>query len=129
MSELITQSHRTLVLDDGTSWFFGAGEKGKIHMRSADWTAPVQFGDVTVEIAMLPTWTSAGASSMPGYANNVQVKVNQIWHNRCKEIDPKITMQGAIDRLCVLSAETKAERKAQQEAKAKATAASTEAAM
>ena len=117
MSELITQSHRTIVLDDGTSWYFGAGAKGKVHVRSADFTATVTFGSVALDVAMLPTWNSAGAPSMPGYAPNVQVKVNQIWHNRCKEIVSDITMQQSIDRLVALVAEEKAAKAEQKAAK------------
>jgi hypothetical protein len=120
MSELITQSHRTIVLEDGTSWFFGAGAKGNPHVRSADFTATVSFGDVALDVAMLPTWNSAGAPSMPGYAPNVQVKVNRIWHNRCKDIAPDITMQQAIDRLVALVAEAKAEKEAKAAKPAKA---------
>lgn len=120
MSELITQSHRTIVLEDGTSWFFGAGAKGKVHVRSADFTATVTFGDVALDVAMLPTWNSAGAPSMPGYAPNVQVKVNRIWHDRCKSVAPDITMQQAIDRLVALVAEAKAEKEAKAAKTAKA---------
>ena len=117
MSELITQSHRTIVLEDGTSWYFGAGAKGKVHIRSADFTATVTFGDVALDVAMLPTWNSAGAPSMPGYAPNVQVKVNKIWHNRCLDVAPDITMQQSIDRLVALVAEEKAAKAAKESAK------------
>jgi DNA-binding transcriptional LysR family regulator len=119
MSELITQSHRTIVLDDGTSWYFGAGAKGKPHVRSADWSATINFGSESLDVAMLPTWTGASAPSMPGYAPNVQVKVNRIWHARCKEIVSDITMQQAIDRLVALVAEEKAEKEQAKAAKSK----------
>ena len=119
MSDLILQSHRSIVLEDGSSWYFGAGAKGKVHLRSADWSASVMFGDIAFEVAMLPSWNSAGAPSMPGYAPNVQAKVNRIWHNRCKEISPDISMQQAIDRLIALVAEEKAEKEQAQAAKAK----------
>ena len=117
MSDLILQSHRTIVLEDGSSWYFGAGAKGKPHMRSADWSAVVMFGDIAFDVAALPSWNGAGASSMPGYASNVQQKVNRIWHNRCKDIVPDISMQEAIDRLIALVAEANAEKAAKEAAK------------